>query len=206
MSLHLLTLFRLPFFAAVLLALAALVAGVWVLFALALLLVGFVFLLGRDPQRIVPSRPLGVVSPVDAHVESVGDGRDPFLDRDAVILRLRQGIVAPAVLHSPVEGRVEHIWGHQSVPHRARGSRMAVHLRTDEGDDVVFAVRKARLPGPLRWTIQPGERVGQGQRRGLAGWGRRIVVYLPAGSTPAVQSRNRVHAGADVIGQLVHPD
>ncbi len=202
----LLTLFRLPFFAAVLIALAAMVASAWVLGIAAFIVAAALFVLGRDPDRHVPSRPLGVVSPVDGHAIDTGEVEDPFLERKAVVVRLRQGILSPAVLHSPVQGRVEQIWCGASIPDGAEGSVVGIHIRTDERDDVVFALGPACLPGPLRWTVQPGERVGQGLRRGLAGWGRRVVLYLPVGTRPTVESGAVVHAGADVVGRFPSRD
>lgn len=201
---RLLKLFRLPFFLAVLVALAAGIAGSWAAALLGLGAAGAIFVLGRDPDRQVPSRPLGVVSPVDGQVTTVGAGRDPFLGRDAVLIGICQGVLSPAVLHSPVEGRVEHIWAGPQAAEDGGAPCMAIHLRTDEGDDVVFAVSKARLSGPLQWKVQPGERVGQGQRRGLAGWGRTIRVFLPPASRAGVESGESVRAGADVIARLVH--
>lgn len=203
---RLLTLFRLPFATALLVTLGALVAGrPWLMLA-GLVATAVVYVLGRDPVRAVPSQPLGIVSPVDGRVVSVGAGHDPFLERDALLVRVRQGALAPAILCSPTEGQVERMWSGPGLVERQAGGRLAVHIRTDEGDDVVFVVGRTAtgLPGPLRWSVQPGERVGQGQRRGLAGWGRWVHVYLPAGSAPAVESGARVDAGADLVCQLVH--
>lgn len=203
---RLLTLFRLPFAIALLLTAGALVAGVFWLAALGLVAMAAVYVLGRDPVRAVPSQPLGIVSPVDGRVASVGTGQDPFLERDALLVRLRQGPLAPAILCSPAEGRVERMWSGPGLAEHEAGGRLAVHIRTDEDDDVVFVVGRAThgFPGPLRWSVQPGERVGQGQRRGLAAWGRWINIYLPAGSVPAVESGAHVNAGADLVCQLVH--
>lgn len=202
---RLLTIFRLPFAAAVLLGLGAAVAGYWPLVFVAVLLAALILVFGRDPVRDVPSHPLGIVSPIDGRIQEVGEGRDPFLERDALVIRLRQGLFTTAVLCSPTEGRVEQIWGGPDMPGHADGERLAVHLRTDEGDDVVFALSRAYGPsGPLSWSVQPGERVGQGQRRGLVGWGRYATLYVPAGSTPAVQSGLHVEAGTGLVCHLVH--
>ena len=202
---RLLTLFRFPFAIAVLIALGSAVAGYWVAVVLALLAAGVIFVLGRDPVREVPSHPLGIVSPVDGRVTDIGRVDDPFLERECLRVAVRQGMLAPAIVCSPTEGRVQQIWGGPDMPGYRSGNRLAVHLRTDEGDDVVFVITSSHgLPGPLGWRVQPGERVGQGQHRGLAGWGRDVSIYLPARSTPAVESGQRVHAGADLVCQLVH--
>lgn len=202
---RLLRLFRLPFGLAVVIALGAAVAGAWWGVVLAVVAGAVIFVLGRDPERAVPSHPLGIVSPVDGVVGASEHARDPYLDRAALLLEVRQGLIAPAIVCSPTEGRVVQVWAGPEMPRYADGDRLAVHLRTDEGDEVVFVISLAGgLPGPLRWSVQPGERVGQGQRRGLAGWGRRVTLFLPPESTPAVESGKRVEAGSDLLCQLVH--
>lgn len=202
---RLITLFRLPFAIVVLLALGAVVSGYWLLVVLGTILAGLIYVLGRDPDRTISSHPLGVVSPVDGHVVGIEREHDPFLDRTALVARIRQSPLAPTILRSPAEGRVENMWGGPEMPGRDQGYRMAVHLHTDEGDDIVFAVGRAPLvPGPLDWRVQPGERVGQGQRRGLAGWGRQVAIYVPADSRAALQSGDRVEAGNRVVCELVH--
>lgn len=202
---RLIALFRLPFALAILLALGAVVSGYWALVALGVILAGMIYLLGRDPDRTIDSYPLGVVSPVDGYVVGIEQEHDPFLDRTALVARIRQSPLAPTILRSPAEGRVENMWGGPEMPGRDQTYRMAVHLHTDEGDDIVFAVGRSPLvPGPLDWRVQPGERVGQGQRRGLAGWGRQVAIYVPADSKPALQSGERVEAGNRVVCELVH--
>ncbi len=202
---RLVTLFRLPFAVAVVIALGAVVGGYWPLMVIAVLVAAAVFVFGRDPERIVSSQPLGIVSPVDGRVVEIGKEEDPFIDRTALVVRIRQGPLSPTVMRSPAEGRVENMWGGPEMPGRDQGYRMAVHLVTDEGDRIVFAVgRSTLLPGPLTWHVQPGERVGQGQRRGLAGWGRQVAIYVPSNSTAALQSGDTVQAGSQVVCQLVH--
>lgn len=204
---RLLRLFRFPFALAILGALAAGVAGYWLLAVLALAAAGVVWLLGRNPVREVPSLPLGIVSPVDGHVRKIMTESDPFLEREALCVQIRQGLFAPAVLCSPTEGRVCQIWAGPEMPGADQGDRIAIHLRTDEDDDVVLVVAKAHgLRGPLAWSVQPGERVGQGQHRGLAGWGRRVSVYVPNNSQPTVESNDRVRAAASLVCELVHTD
>lgn len=203
---RLLTLFRLPFSGAVLLALAAFLGGALWLAAVAVAAAAAILYLGRDPRRRVPSLPLGVVSPVEGDVVGVDKARDPFLDRDARVVRVAQRVTSPVVLHSPIEGRVERIWCGGGVPAEVPGVVAGIHIRTDEGDDIVFSVSQARLPGPLRWFVQPGERVGQGQRRGMVGWGRTVTVYMPGDSRGEVESGESVRAAADVIARLAHVD
>jgi phosphatidylserine decarboxylase len=204
---RLLTLFRLPLGIAVLVGLGAAVNGTWWLVLLALLAAAMIYVLGRDPARDVPSQPLGIVSPVDGRVAASGVGQDPFLGREALVIELQQGVFASAILSSPTEGRIEQIWAGPDMPGFDEGRRLAIHLSTDEGDEVVLVIGRPRsLRGPLRWSVQPGERVGQGQRRGVAGWGRCVTLYLPPGSTAAPAAGLAVQAGSSQLCQLMHAE
>ena len=202
---RLLTLFRLPFALAVLAAIGAIVAGGTATALLAAAIAGVIFVLGRDPVRDAPSHPLGIVSPIDGRVARVERGEDPLLERTALQIDIRQGLISPPILCSPTEGRIVQIWAGPDLPGRSEGKRLAIHLRTDEDDDVVFVVSRAfAWYGPLQWRIQPGERVGQGQRRGLAGWGRAVTLLVPEESTAVVEAGDSVEAGATLVGQLLH--
>ncbi|MFP4079546.1 MAG: phosphatidylserine decarboxylase [Ectothiorhodospira sp.] len=187
---------------AVLVALAHLFMGPWALPTWGLLL-GALFLF-RNLPREIPPRPLAVVSPVDAVVEQVGDGRDPFLDRDALCIALRQGPGGEFNLHSPVEGRVQRYWRSSAHERLRPDARFGLWLATDERDDVVLAVNCRPWPHLTRCPVTTGDRLGQGRRCGFLGFGRRVELYLPATARAEVSRGQRVRAGSDTIATLVH--
>ena len=161
----------------------------------------------RDFSRVAPAQPLACISPADGQVLSMGIERDPFLNRDALRIRLQQSRLGEFNIHSPVEGEVEKRWstgvGDRDPERTATAPRaIAIWLQTDEKDDVVVAVD---LSSPLRAMLlrtQPGERVGQGQRCGVVGFGRPIDVYLPSSSRCKVEPGQRLKAGSDIIAKL----
>ena len=158
----------------------------------------------RDPIRRIPPRPLGVVSPIDGRVRSVNEGKDPFLQREQVRrIRMRQSLTGVHSLRSPIEGKVMERWFHRQ---RGRGGRIetvAYWIRTDEDDDVVWTVSLASHK-LLRMELQPGERVGQGQRCGFAFFPAVSTLYLPWASRVTVQPGDRLRAGEDVLAEFVH--
>ena len=174
-------------------------ALLWLLLSLA------VFLL-RDFKRIVPSRPLALVSPVDGEVLSISHGDDPYLKREAVIIRLRQHPYGEFNVHSPTEGKVTGRWWpedkHQTTDLPPR--HFAIWVQTDEGDDVVVAVDLSARFQLLHCAVQTGERAGQGRRCGLVGFGRPVIVYLPASARVAVEPGQKIRAGSDEIASFVH--
>lgn len=155
----------------------------------------------RDPYRQIPATPLGVVSPADGVVESVDSVHDPFLQRDAmrVVLAMRGADVYTT--RSPVEGKVMDMLQAESED---EGAMHGVWIKTDENDDIVLVMRRGRLGSTPRCFVQCGERVGQGQRCGFINFGSRLEVYLPVNSRIDIRPGSHIHAGADLLGVLVH--
>ncbi len=153
----------------------------------------------RDPRREIPSVPLGVVSPADGRIESVERVRDPYLDRDALRIRIAMSHTGVFATRSPVEGKIMDMVraSEGALPH-------GVWIRTDENDDVVVAMYRGPLHSVPRCYVRYGDRVGQGQRCGYVTLGSRVDVYVPANSKVRVREGDRVRAGSDIIAVLVH--
>lgn len=172
----------------------------WILLAVA-------FFLFRDFGRVLTPRALAVVSPVDGVVREITEQRDPFVGRPARRVTLRQSPWGEFNVHSPMEGKVQERWwpGREGVSERVPGDQFAIWIRSDEEDDVVLAVQ---LDGPrfMRCGVQSGERMGQGRRCGFLGFGLPVHVYVPLECRVDVQPGQRLKAGSDIIGTLVHKE
>ena len=79
------------------------------------------------------------------------------IDREAIKLSLRVGLLANYLIRSPVEGTVVELSG-EAVENL---DGCASHIRTDEGDHVVIVIREGRLFGRRPCRSNYGERVGQ---------------------------------------------
>ncbi|MDH5180314.1 MAG: phosphatidylserine decarboxylase [Gammaproteobacteria bacterium] len=166
---------------------------------LGLLPVGLMLWLFRDPRRPVPSSPLAVVCPVDGKVMAIEEQHDPWLDRPALHIAIRMSPLGMNSLRSVTEGKVVK---HQRSPNGGR--ERAIHVQTDEQDDVIIVLRPGRLMQRLSCHVHAGERVGQGQRCGHILFGADIDIYLPANSRSNLQPGQVVRAGSDVIGEFIH--
>lgn len=174
-------------------------AVLWTLFGVA------IFLL-RDFKRVTPARPLGVVSPVDGVITSVSRAEDPYLKREALVIRMRQHIYGEFSVHSPIEGKITGRWWPESASQQEDlpPEHFALWLQTDEGDDTVIAIDLHSRFRFMHCGVQRGERTGQGRRCGLVGFGRPVTLYLPVNSRVAVDPGQRVRAGSDEIASFVH--
>jgi len=154
----------------------------------------------RDPEREIPSSPLAVVSPADGVIAAVGEVRDPYLDRQAILLAIEMSRFGVYSTRSPVEGKFLEPPNSGDGVSRPHG----VWVKTDEDDDLVVVMHRGPLNNLPHCYVQIGQRVGQGQRCGFIQMGGRVEVYLPINSRVQAASGSRVSAGSDVIATLVH--
>lgn len=161
------------------------------------------YLLFRDPRRLVPSAPLGVVSPVDGTVLVVDKVDKGVLQGEAHRVRLKVDSFGTYTARSPVEGKILNL--HSAAAERAVDYETnALWLQTDEGDDVVLQFKGYRLGLAPRAIVGYGERIGQGKRCAYLRLTRIAEVHLPISSTVVVEPGDTVVAGSDLIGKLLH--
>jgi len=158
----------------------------------------------RDPRRVIPAVPLGVVSPVDGTVVEVSLTDKGALNGDAHKIFIRVNSLGTYTSRCPVEGKTMDFRG--AIADSARASAMSgLWVRTDEGDDVVLQFHGHRFGlAPLAF-LGYGERVGQGQRCAYLRLTRLAEVQLPINARPLVKEGQRVSAGVDVLAKLPHP-
>jgi len=160
------------------------------------------YLIFRDPRRVIPAVPLGIVSPVDGRVSAVdlvdrgvlqGEAHRVFIDIDAL---------GTYTARCPVEGNIKDLntlAGDEVVDYRTN----ALWVQTDEGDDVVLQFGGYRFGlGPDSF-VRYGERLGQGQRCAYLRLTSVAEVHLPIESKVLVTPGQRVTAGLDLIGRLL---
>lgn len=169
----------------------------------------FVVQFFRDPPRRIPAAPRGVVAPADGRVIAVGEAYDPYLKRPAKRLSIFMNVFNVHSNRIPVEGKVMERWYHHGAffnaaldKASAQNERNALWIRTDEGDDVVVVQVAGLIARRILCYVQPGERVGQGQRYGFIRFGSRVDLYLPVDAHFQVALGDRVRGAADVVALL----
>jgi len=164
----------------------------------------YFFLIFRDPRRVVPAVPLGVVSPADGVVTAVGVTDKGVLDRECHRIVIRVNSLGTYTARCPIEGKIMDL--HSEPPDRLiNNGTNGLWVRTDENDDVILQFSGHRFGlAPIAY-LRYGERVGQGQRCAFLRLTRRAEVQLPIASRVLVKEGQRVTAGADVLAKLPHP-
>lgn len=184
-------------------------AGAWVATPvwLLMLLVSYLF---RDPGRLVPPKPLAVVSPSDGKVVAIEEMADPYLDGDETVvqIQLRMSVSDVYSIRSPMEGKVLKQWLPQpdspEFTEKPGSDRFAQWVQSDEQDDVVLAFKPTAVFHWPHCYVHSGERIGQGQRCGIVPFGAIVEVYIPKSARIEVKVGDVVHAGSDSLATLVH--
>jgi phosphatidylserine decarboxylase len=166
----------------------------------ALLFVLF-YLIFRDPRRVIPAVPLGVVSPVDGRIRAVDLVDRGVLQGEAHRVFIEIDALGTYTARCPVEGNIRDLntlAAETVVDYRTN----ALWVQTDEGDDIVLQFRGYRFGlGPASF-VRYGERLGQGQRCAYLRLTSVAEVHLPIESKVLVEPGQRVIAGLDLIGKL----
>lgn len=165
----------------------------------ALLVLVVVVVLFRNPHRMIPAVPQGVVSPMDGKVELAERGSCPFLSLDGYHLRIRRRWWSPYYIRSPIEGQVCEL-ATENRPEKGH----AWKLSTDEGDTVVILTSGDHFLSNRSFRPRYGERIGQGQRSGTRRLGRVIDMWLPENAKLLAETGTTVTSGSDVLAKLVH--
>jgi len=167
-----------------------------VLFTLALIALLFIY---RDPARIVPSSPLGIVSPIDGRIMSITKVDNAYCGEPSLLISLQAATLGVYSVRSPIEGKMLKQW--QSDENGAR--KYLNWVQTDEGDNVVWTALLSSKKHAYCY-VQPGERIGQGQRCGFLPFGVKVELLIPGNSTLNLEVGSTVRAGETIIAHIVH--
>ena len=162
------------------------------------------YLIFRDPRRVIPAVPLGVVSPVDGRVTNVDLVDRGVLQGEAHRIFITIDALGTYTARCPVEGNIKDLntlAADTVVDYRTN----ALWVQTDEGDDVVLQFQNYRFGLAPASFVRYGERLGQGQRCAYLRLTRIAEVHLPIESKILVEPGQRVTAGVDLIAKLPPP-
>lgn len=174
----------------------------WPLDLLGWLPVLLALFLFRDPPRVIPANPRGVICPADGRVLAVEHAMDGRLMRHTLLIRITMDRLGPYSVRTPTEGKIMQQWFPASK--QARAGQYAQWVQTDEKDDLLMVFYKTPFVRRGACLTSIGERVGQGQRCGYIPFGTQLELWLPQDSRAQVKVGDRVRSGEDVLAMIVH--
>ena len=194
---------------ALVVALALSFVSWWLLAALAW--VAFVFILQfyRDPPRRVPEQANAVLSPADGRIVKIGKARDPYLDRDALMISVFMNVFNVHSNRSPVDATVGEAWYHAGGFVNAAldkasvdNERNALKLVTPAGVEITCVQIAGLVARRILCYVKRGDRLARGQRYGFIRFCSRVDLYLPADAIPRTSVGERVHATETIVAEL----
>ena len=169
----------------------------------------FVLQFFRDPSRSIVGSHTNVLSAADGRVIVVGRTRDPYLDRDALKISVFMNVFNVHSNRAPVTGTVVKTWYNAGNfvnaaldKASAENERMALHLQTDDGSDVICVQIAGLIARRILCYVREGDRVTAGQRYGFIRFGSRVDLYLPVGTSAHVSVGDKTTAGLSVVAEL----
>jgi phosphatidylserine decarboxylase len=162
----------------------------------------WLFLLFRDPARVVPPLPLAVVAPVDGRIIDICSFHDKDWPGSWVRISIRVNHLGAYTARAPIEGTVHDV-REEVEDVGSYGGSTGLWVRSEEDDNVVLM-----FPGRFSWLapkafVGYGERVGQGQRFAYLRLASRAEIYLPETAQIRVSVGDRITAGDGILADLV---
>ena len=174
----------------------------WICFA-------FVVQFFRDPPRVVPADPLAVLSPADGRIVKVEKTRDPYADRDALLISVFMNVFNVHSNRSSVDGQVTRITYFPGSFVNADLDKASTEnernaMVIDVQGRVVTLVQVAGLVARrILCYVQQGDRLARGQRYGFIRFGSRVDVYLPPDAQARVAPGDKVSATSTVLAHFL---
>ena len=191
--------------AAVLVALLAGAAWSLPFFAGAL----FVLQFFRDPPRAVPGQPGVVLAPADGRIVKVQAVRDPYTERDALLVSVFMNVFNVHSNRAPVDATVERVvyspgrfFNADLDKASTDNERNALVLRLAGGERITVVQVAGLIARRILCYVRAGDTLQRGQRYGFIRFGSRVDVYLPAGWRPRVAVGDVVHATSTILAEF----
>ena len=159
----------------------------------------------------MPAQPNAVLSPADGRIVRIGKARDPYLDRDALLISVFMNVFNVHSNRSPVDGEVARARGitpgsfvnaaldkasadnERNALKLRHARRRRRHLRADRRAD--------RAPHPVLREA-PATRSRAAQRYGFIRFGSRVDLYLPPDAMPRASVGDKVYATESIVAEL----
>ncbi|MGR3803748.1 phosphatidylserine decarboxylase [Marinibacterium profundimaris] len=167
----------------------------------------------RDPERVPPAREGVIVSPADGIVSIIEPAVPPaelgMPDTPLTRVSVFMSVFNCHVNRLPIAGEVTGIAYHPGKffnasldKASAENERNSLRLRLDDGQELAVVQIAGLVARRIVCFIEPGARLGTGERFGLIRFGSRLDVYLPAGTEPLVSIGQTMVAGETVLADL----
>jgi phosphatidylserine decarboxylase len=169
----------------------------------------FVIQFFRDPPRSVPTQANAVLAPADGRVVKVEKVRDPYTQRDTLLISVFMNVFNVHSNRSPVDGVVERVEYSRGKFVNAdldkastENERNALVLKLASGERISVVQVAGLIARRILCYVKPEQTLARGERYGFIRFGSRVDVYLPLGARPRVAAGDIVYATRTIIAEL----
>jgi phosphatidylserine decarboxylase len=175
------------------------------------LLAAFTIFFFRDPEREIPTGRGLLVSPADGTVIGIDEIDEPnFVQARTKRVTIFLSPFNVHVNRVPNDGEVKYFRYQKgrflvaSTPVASTENEQSIiGLETPDGK-IVFKQIAGILARRIVCEIREGHRVRRGERFGIIKFGSRMEVFMPLNTEIKVRLREKVRAGASIIGEIKH--
>ena len=168
----------------------------------------FVIQFFRDPPRAVPTQAGAVLSPADGRIVKIEKVRDPYADRDALLISVFMNVFNVHSNRSSVDGVVREVKYFPGLFVNAdldkastENERKAVVIDIN-GATITLVQVAGLIARRILCYVKAGDKLSRGQRYGFIRFGSRVDVYLPLTATPKVAPGDKVSATTTILAML----
>jgi phosphatidylserine decarboxylase len=173
------------------------------------LVLAFIVQFFRDPPRAAPPDPDAVLSPADGRIVKVEQARDPYADRDALLISVFMNVFNVHSNRSSVDGRISKVQYFPGLFVNADldkastdNERNAIVIDVESGRTVTLVQVAGLIARRILCYVKAGDRLERGQRYGFIRFGSRVDVYLPLEARPLVAPGDKVYATSTVLASF----
>lgn len=173
------------------------------------LVLAFVVQFFRDPPRAIPQGEGLVLSPADGRIVKVERVRDPYADREALLISVFMNVFNVHSNRSSIDGAITHVQYSPGLFVNAdldkastENERNAVVLRQADGRVVTLVQVAGLIARRILCYVKVGDTLARGQRYGFIRFGSRVDVYLPLDAIPKVAPGDKVAATTTVLAEF----
>jgi phosphatidylserine decarboxylase len=174
------------------------------------LLYGFVLQFFRNPLRKLPKQDDRLVyAPADGTVCAIEEVDEPeYFKGRRLLVSVFMSPLNVHVNRNPVGGQIAYVKYHPGrylaawePKSSTENERTTVVYRNTQGEILIRQIAGA-LARRIRWYVQTGDSVRQGEEMGFIKFGSRVDLYLPLDAAVRVRLNDRVQGKIDVIAEL----
>jgi phosphatidylserine decarboxylase len=172
------------------------------------LIAAFVIQFFRDPPRAVPEQAGAVLSPADGRIVKIEKVRDPYADRDALLISVFMNVFNVHSNRSSVNGTVMKVQYFPGLFVNAdldkassENERNAVVIDA-QGVTITLVQVAGLIARRILCYVKAGDVLSKGQRYGFIRFGSRVDVYLPLSAVPRVVPGEKVSATTTILATL----